>query len=903
MKNSSNWFKLFILGIFFTTKISFGVTYYFSNSGNDLNIGTDSLFPFQTITKLNSLSLLPADSILFKSGDIFRGEIDLNYSGTTAQPIYFGKYSAGNFPVISGAELTSIWTNVSGNIYQCNAAVVKNIFMNGKEMTLSRFPNTGYLVGNSVPNDTTIIDSSLNQSANFWNGATIIIRTDDKHIEQGSVDSFSNFKLSLNNTTVGLLNNGDNYFLENLFSLVDSSFEWFYDGANNLLYLQAPNGVNPNTQQMETVAYDNGMVFNSGVQNIVVTNLTFNFQADCGIKIKNGATEILIQNSQFNACSKFGIYAEGANQNIVVTNNFFSNIDGSAVQFNSGNLISIQQNKILRTGINAGYGLNHLSQGNAIHIAGCDSVSILQNTIDSSGNCALFLDAIHAVVVKNIFNHSMLLLNDNGGITISSALAQNSLVKNNFVLNTEGTLEGLSNGKIKASGIFSDYRCRRYDFLQNTIANSGYAGIAISDSNYQNKIVNNTVYDAAFSPINISQTLDGSIHSNSIKKNVFYSIKENEYSMNLQSLNTNFSPGIFDSNYYYNPYNQMDMFTLYSNIDSVFYAYSLARWIKNFQLDSNSKTSFVKWSRFIPVDTTNSEIIFNSSFTNNTNGWGSFPLSNNTLLLDNLTQMDDGCFKIVMTSDSPSNFTTCFNINFSADSSNYYLIRFSAYGIKDGDLVINLNESATPYSPLTNYQLFQITPVRQEFSAILKPEISFTPTRLNFFLPNSDSIVWLDNIHLHPVSVTYNDPHIYNRLFMNMSDTVRTFDLLDSIYLDLDSNVISTSLTLQPWSSQILLWGNSAIPSSVSSNENSTTVNVFPNPVCSGGNVFVDFPTEIKNEKIQLLDLTGKIICEEKLQNSALFKIPDNVSSGIYLLRISGEQLTAVKKLFVLHDN
>jgi len=57
-------------------------TYYFSNAGNDANTGTSSASPFRSLVKLNTLTLNAGDVILFKCGDVFRGHIRLNYSGT-----------------------------------------------------------------------------------------------------------------------------------------------------------------------------------------------------------------------------------------------------------------------------------------------------------------------------------------------------------------------------------------------------------------------------------------------------------------------------------------------------------------------------------------------------------------------------------------------------------------------------------------------------------------------------------------------------------------------------------------------------------------------------------------------------------------------------------------------------
>ncbi|WP_051605722.1 hypothetical protein [Polaribacter sp. Hel_I_88] len=79
-------------------------TYYFSNStGNDTNTGNETS-PFQTISKLNSLSLSPGDKILFKRGDVFTGQIVVSYSGSIDAPIVYDSYGTGNLPILQGSN-------------------------------------------------------------------------------------------------------------------------------------------------------------------------------------------------------------------------------------------------------------------------------------------------------------------------------------------------------------------------------------------------------------------------------------------------------------------------------------------------------------------------------------------------------------------------------------------------------------------------------------------------------------------------------------------------------------------------------------------------------------------------------------------------------------------------------
>jgi hypothetical protein len=90
--------------LFFITTIQSQNTYYFSStSGNDSNLGNQESSPFKTILKLNSLTLVAGDIVLFKRGDIFNGGIIVNNSGSENSPIVFNSYGEGQLPILRGS--------------------------------------------------------------------------------------------------------------------------------------------------------------------------------------------------------------------------------------------------------------------------------------------------------------------------------------------------------------------------------------------------------------------------------------------------------------------------------------------------------------------------------------------------------------------------------------------------------------------------------------------------------------------------------------------------------------------------------------------------------------------------------------------------------------------------------
>jgi hypothetical protein len=80
-------------------------TYYISHSGNDKNDGSRDA-AFQSIQKVNSVTLNPGDSILFEGGRQFTGTLKINFDrlGDPLHPILISSYGEGYASLQSGNE-------------------------------------------------------------------------------------------------------------------------------------------------------------------------------------------------------------------------------------------------------------------------------------------------------------------------------------------------------------------------------------------------------------------------------------------------------------------------------------------------------------------------------------------------------------------------------------------------------------------------------------------------------------------------------------------------------------------------------------------------------------------------------------------------------------------------------
>ncbi len=158
-------------------------TYYVASNGNDANDGRSMATPFQTLAKVNALSLRAGDVILFRRGDTFRGTLSIRQSGTADKPIVINAYWSGNKPVIAGSAILSGW-NRSGNVWQTTCSSCGNqvtgLYRNEAALPLGRYPNLsdankGYLTVQSHVGRTRL--TSQQSLPTNWTGGEAVARS------------------------------------------------------------------------------------------------------------------------------------------------------------------------------------------------------------------------------------------------------------------------------------------------------------------------------------------------------------------------------------------------------------------------------------------------------------------------------------------------------------------------------------------------------------------------------------------------------------------------------------------------------------------------------------------------------------------------------------------------------
>jgi uncharacterized repeat protein (TIGR01451 family) len=242
-------------------------TYYVSmTDGGDSNNGLTTGAPFKTIAKVNTLNLQQGDKILFKCGDVWRGEMLLvTKSGASGNPITYGSYPASdcaNKPILSGTQPIGSWSVYSGNIYVATLSAatfpggINQLFRNGSRLTLGRWPNLdngdgGYTTVSAQPAGNRLTSGTA-LPAGSWVGGTIHLKVIRWSMVNRDITAQSGSTITLNKEVACPYTSnctGWGFFINNSLNTLDREGEWYYDKANRKVYLYTT--TNPNSSTIE----------------------------------------------------------------------------------------------------------------------------------------------------------------------------------------------------------------------------------------------------------------------------------------------------------------------------------------------------------------------------------------------------------------------------------------------------------------------------------------------------------------------------------------------------------------------------------------------------------------------------------------------------------------------------
>ncbi len=782
------------------------VNYYISSAGNDSNDGLSQATPWLSITKVNSMmnTFNPGDQILFRKGDTFFGTILVTRSGAAGNEIVFGSYGTGNLPVISGKKAVTGWTVYSGNIYKATVTdTVGFVYINGKIMTLARYPNSGFLRVDAGNGANGFYDAALGQSAGYWNGANVRVRTINWAYETRTVANFSGGNISYSSPTQYQVATNFGYYLDNKLNQLDAQNEWYFDKSTFTLYLYAPGGVNPNSITVEAFMQRNGINANLNVSYIKIQDLKFIGARDVAV-FMYGSSYVTITGCQFNFASRSAITLNGTGSKI--ENNFFEDSFNAAIAGVNSNLL-VKNNTINRTGLIPGYGENALGYSGIMGNTFTGS-TIEGNNIDSSGYSGMLVGG-NALVKNNVVNYSMMTLNDGGGIDVVTT--SNGLqILNNIVGYTIGNSQSSATSALYGTGLYINGAMMTNCVISgNTFHTNTYSGMLYDHKNgtdgnlvSQNTFYNNFVSGIIFSDYSAVNFVPS--YNCNIKNNIFYALQSGQDCMKHMMFNSpNMSDyGNFDSNYYCNPYSEYVIRRTINNPWSNL-TYNLSTWQSTFNEDPNSKTSVFQFEQYGVTDTLSANLISNSEFNTDVNGWSTWPQGASIGHVVH-PKLDGGSMWMRWNGIGASLSLDMSN-PFPVTRGYYYIASLSIVGDNSGTFTLWGRSSHRTNPSFFPWTSFSYDTSRNDYSMIFKADTTDNAARLCLSLTLPDSLIYADNIRMYRISIDPIDSTQKSKLFLNETGANKYFSFNGITYKDLDGNPVTGGINLAPYSSRILI--------------------------------------------------------------------------------------------------
>jgi regulation of enolase protein 1 (concanavalin A-like superfamily) len=258
---------------------------------------------------------------------------------------YYVTYASypGEKATISGGEKITGWKKLDKTKWQVRLEVeeVKEIFANGQRQTLARTPNKGFFFTDGQPTEPDCFRFNPGDLKNWkdleTNRIHMVVRWGGIHSSLTRVDE-KNRKAYLKNPDEELLNVPPRYYVDNMYSLLDSAGEWFFDQKTKLLTYIPDKGIDNPNQATILLPKTAGLIKASGSREKPLRNLRF-YNLAFSSTLPGGKSTIdftyaknceVLKNTIENVSQTAIFFGEGSYHNII-GDNVIQNITGSGI--------------------------------------------------------------------------------------------------------------------------------------------------------------------------------------------------------------------------------------------------------------------------------------------------------------------------------------------------------------------------------------------------------------------------------------------------------------------------------------------------------------------------------------------------------------------------------------------
>ncbi|WP_018618483.1 NPCBM/NEW2 domain-containing protein [Spirosoma luteum] len=789
--------------------------FYVAVSGNDSNSGRSADSPYQSLAKINSLSLQPGDQVLLRRGDTFRGTLYIRQSGSSGNPIIVDAYGLGDKPIIAGSSQVTGWNNIGNNTWQASCSScgsrVTGVYNKNAALPLGRYPNLsdsnkGYLTIQSH-NGTGQITSQQGLPTNFTGGEAVL-RSAAWVIDRAQITSQSGNTLSLSyNTTYQPLDNWG-YFIQNHPATLDQTGEWYYNPSDKTIRIY-DNQNNPNNQLITATTASEGVNL-SNSSYVTVRNIRITQTLSSGLLSNNG-NGITLSGNDITLSGENGVSFSGSGNSILVENNLIEDANNTGFLINVYQNFTFRGNTVQRIGLLAGRGGNGDGTYSGLQSASNSNTLIENNVFDKIGYTGVTIGSSSTVRYNRVSNYC-LTKSDGGGLYISNGGRANLTdvkFQSNIVYNGIGAPEGTQiQSTSGAHGIFLDDCTINAEVSGNTIFQVAGMGIFLRGA-YNCTIKNNTSFDNGEEQLKI--VANGTcaprniINQNNILVSKLATALVAAYESNANDLS---SFGSFDHNYYVRPFSdQFKIQAVYNpGTGGTGGVLSLAEWQNRFGLDKNSFNSPITYKSQMATQT--GTTLLNYSYSSGADGWNAWsPYGNGRLDWDNSGKLDGGSMRLSFASASGrsnSYLLTTVNLGSVRKGQTYQLLLDGVASGPNKRLTVYPRQQGGNYRDLAERTTFVLGTSRQNNEATFTANADESNAILVVQADEDGQTAWVDNLIMREATLTTLNPSDYVKIVYNATGQTTNVGL-DATYRDVKNNAYTGQITLAPYSSAVLL--------------------------------------------------------------------------------------------------
>ena len=236
-------------------------SYYVSPSGSDAAPGTQTQ-PFATVA-FAAARLQAGDTLYLRAGD-YHETVALRQSGTAAAPITIQAYP-GECPTLIGATpVAGPWTVQAGAVYRAAwPGQPLQVFAAGQLLNEARWPNTAvedfanmtYALADTGTQDyitySALPDTDLTGAWVRVMAGQAWVAYDRQVVSHDRASGKLTFSAPINALTELVPRRGSHFFVFAKLALLDAPGEWWWDPAQQQLYVWMPDGGSPEGQRVE----------------------------------------------------------------------------------------------------------------------------------------------------------------------------------------------------------------------------------------------------------------------------------------------------------------------------------------------------------------------------------------------------------------------------------------------------------------------------------------------------------------------------------------------------------------------------------------------------------------------------------------------------------------------------